>query len=255
MQNIDNLQYKTGLWQSIKDGAKICKYEFLMTRVLLILTCVLAVLIALFPLAKDENTIVFAVLGSLIYLGNLLFVVSYFLSAAISFYHGIFGRNAYLTHSLPISLDAMIIGKILVFLLWTGVFGALQIFLDIASGTFLFLNFGYTMNYAYAIMGVVWCAFTLAQLTYIFMIATLVHSRRSYTIVWGIVYYFGISMLLLICFGMIIGMIPDEFWEVIVNNTGNTILSALCVIVLPLVALSLVFYFICRVIINRKLSI
>lgn len=251
-----------GLWQAIKDGAKICKYEFLMSRVLLILTCILTILIALLiPFNKEDHPSILATLGTIIYLGFMVFVVSYFLSAAISFYHGIFGRNAYLTHSLPISLDAMIIGKILIFSLWACVFILELIFLDFVTGRIVMQGLIALFEYnflsaveAYTFMFALWFSSMLVQLTYIFMIATLVHSKRSYIVVWGIVYYFGISTIFSIVFGIIAAVITYNFWEWLFNGE-DMMIKLWCFMVLPCVVLSLVFYFICRVIISKRLSI
>lgn len=259
MQN--NLK-KQGFLKACKDGAKICKYEFSMSRVLLILTILITALITcFFPFREgvnDSGTIV-TTLSVILFFAFMIFGVSYFLSAAISFYQGIFGRTAYLTHSLPISLDAMLLGKIFIFVLWAFVFILELVYLDIVlnsnvmANSFEFLMRGdfsdfFGMN---VLFFTCWLGFVLFEITYIFMIATLVHTKRTFVIVWGIFYYFGIKVLLSIIYSVIMAFLPVGFYEWSMNNVMNFWIA----FILPIYILSLIWYFICRTIIQNKLSL
>ncbi|MWV61840.1 hypothetical protein DCO58_07405 [Helicobacter saguini] len=259
----DNFGYKSGFIQSLKDGAKICKYEFSMSRILVIITAVLTLFISLcFMMNENTQTAIKTTIGALIFFSFLIFLVSYFLSIAISFYQGIFGRTAYLTHSLPISLDAMLLGKTLIFVLWALVFFLELVFLDVATGGRVLISVVET----YEVIGVAsstamysylvcfWLSCLLAEIMYIFMIATLVHRKKTYVFVWGIMYYFALKIALSIITSLVAINLPDSFYMWLSEPTDLVWHLAL-VSIIPPVFFALVFYFICRKIIRDNLSI
>lgn len=260
----DDLEYKSGFMQSIKDGAKICKYEFSMSRILLIITAVVSIFITLLNIMRNGNIsgVVEFTLGVLIFFSFLIFSVCYLLSVAISFYQGIFGRTAYLTHSLPISFNAILLGKTFVFLLWALVFLMELVYLDLATGARVTLdliwdydNIGLasaTGIYCYIVT--FWLIWLLAEIMYIFMIATLVHKKKTYVFAWGIMYYFGIKIALCIVFVIITISLPYSFYEWL-SEPDNIFVNQWIITELPPAIMAVVFYFICMKIIRDRLSI
>ncbi len=227
------------------DSMKICKYEFLNSRVLLIVSIILTLLNLLVYIGKSGNNITYALLIIIQVFSFVTFAIAYVLSAAISFYHGVFGRHAYLTHSLPIDLDSMIVSKIFVFMLW-----ALVGFIEF--GLFVFaLSSGYDLieqelmniyNIKYYVLAL--CN-VLSELIYIFMIVAIIHRKKTHTLFFGFVTYFGIKVVLLILVASILAIMDDTI------QTEHATMVSYCFTTLCII----VYYYVCRYIIKNKLSL
>ncbi|RDU64049.1 hypothetical protein CQA53_08190 [Helicobacter didelphidarum] len=251
-ENIRDSQNYT-LVQSLKDAWKVCKHEFLMSRYLvlssgIILLCI--VCLAPFEINGYENKLFVGTIYVLLFFAFIIFAFSYFFSAAISFYQGIFGKNAYLTHSLPISLDAMLFAKIFIFLLWALIGGCEMIFLlwiikPISWTSMLFeMDIEDLEIVLFAIAQ--WISTTLFEITYIFMIAALIHRKKTFTMFYGILLYFLIKVALAILFAVIISSLPQ------LDHLSH---ARLWFTLVPIILLSILWYGICRVIIKNKLAL
>ncbi|RDU73352.1 hypothetical protein CQA66_01410 [Helicobacter aurati] len=236
----------------ITNGLKICKYEFLMSRILVILAIICTLLnICLFlsynAQASTHNEVSISIIVLLQIFAFMVFLIAYYLSAAISFYQGVFGKNAYLTHSLPILLDSILFSKILVFFLWACVgLAEFSLFCLILNdnndmiGRFFF----YGPDLFHICMFWFWTIFS--EITYIFMIAAIVHRKKTYTMVYGIVTYFAIKTLLFIIVVYITDYMLSERFN---PDFTMFIYEAL------LIVSSVLYYLVCRWIIKNKLSL
>ena len=106
-QQHTNNQFITFLYNIVK----ICKHEFLMSRILVVISLIIALCIVLLALSSNGKMLYYSSIIIFTSFAFLIFGISYFLSIAMSFYHGIFGKYAYLTHSLPITLDSILFAK------------------------------------------------------------------------------------------------------------------------------------------------
>lgn len=245
---------KPTLKTHILHALKICKYEFLMSRILIVIVCIINVINILLLLCDDKNTVVFFVLIFMQYFSFFVCGIAYLLSAAISFYQGVFGRQAYLTHALPISLETIICSKILIYFLWFLVIFASFIFAIYASASNTYF-IDYIIYSFHANNERVWnftlhfIAFTLLtaleEIVFIFMIVALVHRKKTYTLFIGILTYFGIKILLLIVGSVVEGFLPDRL------DTNDL----LALYYFGQFLLIVLFYFICHRIIKYKLSL
>ncbi|STQ86642.1 hypothetical protein LS73_002925 [Helicobacter muridarum] len=240
---------------------KICKHEFLLSRSLVIITIIstalniLLILLNNTPIKEQETLIGIIILLQFFTLGT--FVVAYYFSSAISFYHGLFGRNAYLTHSLPVSLNVILISKISIFMLWACV-GCIELLLFLACIDKIFYdklltNWIISISYAkatsqYSNMGeffsylsLYYFLLALSELTLIFMVAAIVHRIKSYTMIYGIIVFF------------IIQAIAFSFIGAVTEITSN--IKQIAIECVMLMTLSLIYYFICQWIIKNKLSL
>ncbi len=229
------------------DSVKICKHEFLSSRILLIITIIISVFNLLIMISK-ENNIVYALLILMQIFTFSIFFITYVLTAAISFYHGVFGKYAYFTHSLPIHLDSIIISKIFVFLLWAFI-GILEFgLLFVVTKTYdnLLNRLNVITNLDTLEYMLIFLILTLSELIYIFMITAIIHRKKTYTLLFGILTYFGIKILLMIIFALISSLFNDIAIE---YNNGKTMFY------LVNIFLTILYYSICRYIIKNKLSL
>lgn len=246
---IEKITLKTHVFHALK----ICKYEFLMSRILLIIVCIIT-FINILLLSVDKNAPTFIILIAMQYFAFIVCSIAYLLSAAISFYQGVFGRNAYLTHSLPISLETIICSKILIYFLWFLVIFISFIFAVYAGidktsfkhSLIYFLNADNKGAWNFVLHATTLTLLTaLEEIIFIFMVVALVHRIKTYTLLIGILTYFGIKTLLLIAGSVLQGFLPDTM------DTSDLVTRYyLCQLLL--IAL---FYFVCHRIIKYKLSL
>ena len=238
---------KPTLKTHVTHALKICKYEFLMSRILLIIVCIITFINILLLMQTDRNTATFIILVFMQYFSFFVCSIAYLFSAAISFYQGIFGKHAYLTHALPISLETIICSKILIYFLWFLVIFASFIFTLYASANYTFTSLydllgGMSVLHLIAII----LLSVLQEIVFIFMIVSLVHRKKTYTMLTGILTYFGIKILLIIISSTLLqGYLQN------INET-STLLIVYYIYQFLLIAL---FYFICHRIIKYKLSL
>ena len=241
----------------LRDMLKIIKHEFFMSRILIILSAILAAmsLLSMF-MSEDTKGGVVVAFSLIAFFAFGIFGIAYFLSAAGSFYHGIFGKNAYLTHSLPISLDSILLGKVLVFVLWAFVPMALLFAFDFLHGgnvtteVLRMVQLNNRQTYLYTGFLSIICMI-LHEITYIFMIAALVHKKKTHVMIWGIVYYFGIKVALNIIFSAVILNMPES----IIENLDEGSVSIQTLAILPQLILAAIYYIISRNIIKKSLSL
>ncbi|TLE11101.1 hypothetical protein [Helicobacter bilis] len=239
---------KTPLKTHISHALKICKHEFLMSRILLIIVCIIMAINLLIFINNDRHSATFYILIVIQWFAFFICSITYVLSAAISFYQGVFGKHAYLTHALPVSIESIIGAKILIYFLWFLVIFAAFIF-ALYAGTSGISQVGDLL--ALFQDALVWKIIpffilsVLQEIVFIFMVVALVHRKKTYTLFIGILTYFGIKVLLLILFGILSNLMPDNIEE-------NTILLLLYLYNILLLCL---FYFICHRIIKYKLAL
>ena len=235
---------------------KIFKHEFLMSRAMVILSIALLAFIGMLSLAINNNSGDLA-LTSLILICFYAFgvlVVTYFIVAIISFYHGVFGKNAYLTHSLPVGIDSIILSKIFVFTFWGAVIiFEFCLFAICLAGLNRYTDSGF--SYLYRELGgmdgiiktIVFYLFSLLnEIIYVFMIVAIVHRKKSWTLVYGIVIYFAIKILIILIYVFFI-------YNIISNGISMEFFTGYYMFIVSIIILSLIFYFITRYIITRKL--
>ena len=241
---------KTPLKTHISHALKICKHEFLMSRILLIIVCIIMVINLLILINNDPHSATFFILIGIQYFAFFICSITYVLSAAISFYQGVFGKHAYLTHALPVSIESIIGAKILIYFLWFLVIFAAFVFAlyagtsGISSIHDLLVFFKKTLDFIWRLIPL-FILSVLQEIVFIFMVVALVHRKKTYTLFIGILTYFGIKVLLLILFGILSNLMPDNIEE-------NTILLLLYLYNILLLCL---FYFICHRIIKYKLAL
>lgn len=236
---------------------KICKHEFLASRILGVIVCIIMAFNGLIALFHNTESVAFY---GLIMIQSFAFVVcgiAYVLSAAISFYQGIFGRHAPLMHALPVYIETIIGAKILIYFMWSLVllvaflmaiyvgFGGTQKWIQVILAVFKAMN-SQEWLYFWGIVGSLFLQ-VLHEIVFIFMVVALVHRIKTYMILVGIVSYFGLKVVLLIIevFGAM--MLPNSVME----NIG----SGLLVYSLYQIFWICVFYFVCHRIIKYNLSL
>lgn len=237
-QQHTNNQFITFLYNIVK----ICKHEFLMSRILVVISLIIALCIVLLALSSNGKMLYYSSIIIFTSFAFLIFGISYFLSIAMSFYHGIFGKYAYLTHSLPITLDSILFAKIFVFMLWSLVLIAESC----ALGFVLYNSVEYfkilKINISDILFAICnWFSWTLFEITYIFMITALVHRKKSFLFLHGIIIYFAIKILLSIIL-------------IIFIDKTNIDITRNIYIIMPLVC-SIVWYMVCKYILVYKLNL
>ena len=78
----------------------------------------------------------------------------------------------------------------------------------------------------------------LHEITYIFMIAALVHKKKTHVMIWGIVYYFGIKVALNIILSAVILNMPES----IIENLDEGSVSIQTLAILPQLILAAIYY-------------
>ena len=239
---------KTPLKTHISHALKICKHEFLMSRILLIIVCIIMAINLLILINNDRHSATFYILIVIQWFAFFICSITYVLSAAISFYQGVFGKHAYLTHALPVSIESIIGAKILIYFLWFLVIFAAFIFALYADTSGISQVGDLLALFQDALVWKIIPFFILSvlqEIVFIFMVVALVHRKKTYTLFIGILTSFGIKVLLLILFGILSNLVPDNIEE-------NTILLLLYLYNILLLCL---FYFICHRIIKYKLAL
>lgn len=236
---------------------KIGKHEFFASRVLGIIVCIIMALNVLIALFYDTQSVAFYGLLMMQYFAFVVCGITYVLSAAISFYQGIFGRHAPLMHALPVYIETIIGAKIFIYFAWSLV-------LFVVFATTIYVGFGGTERWIQMIRAVyenmdsqdwlyLWGVIgflllcVLHEIVFIFMVVALVHRIKTYRILVGIVSYFGLKIVLLIIGIFITMMVPDGMTE----GFGSTLFFS----ALYQVFWICVFYFVCHRIIKYNLSL
>ena len=239
---------KTPLKTHISHALKICKHEFLMSRILLIIVCIIMAINLLIFINNNPHSAAFFILIVIQWFAFCICSITYVLSAAISFYQGVFGKQAYLTHALPVSIESIIGAKILIYFLWFLVIFAAFIFTLYAGTKSIASIQNLLVLFQDALMWKIIPFFILSvlqEIVFIFMVVALVHRKKTYTLFIGILTYFGIKVVLLIFIGVLSNLLPDEIDE----NTALLLLYLYNILLLCL------FYFICHRIIKYKLAL
>ncbi len=239
---------KTPLKTHISHALKICKHEFLVSRILLIIVCIIMAINLLIFINNDPHSVAFFILIVIQWFAFFICSITYVLSAAISFYQGVFGKQAYLTHALPVSIESIIGAKILIYFLWFLVIFAAFIFTLYAGTKSIASIQNLLVLFQDALMWKIIPFFILSvlqEIVFIFMVVALVHRKKTYTLFIGILTYFGIKVVLLIFIGVLSSLLPDEIDE----NTALLLLYLYNILLLCL------FYFICHRIIKYKLAL
>lgn len=238
----------------ISHALKICKHEFFMSRILLIIVFIIAFINLLLLMCNKTDTTLFFILVLIQFFALIVCSIAYLLVVAISFYQGIFGKHAYLTHALPIRLETIICSKILICFLWFLVIFASLIFTiyAITNGTSFMDGFYYVSHSLgdkshilafHAIFLTILSA--LEEIVFIFMVVAIVHRKKTYMLLIGILTYFFIKILLLIIVAILMQFLPDT-----INSDVLIYVYYVCHILLILL-----FYSVCYMIIKYKLSL
>ncbi len=249
---------KPTLKTHIAHALKICKHEFLMSRVLVIIVCILIgidILILFTWDTRSSKTLFILSYGLLIMQYFTFFIcgITYVLSAAISFYQGIFGKQAYLTHALPVYIETIICAKILVYFLWFLIIFSvfiLTIYIFAMKNNIAWNSFVSLHSFIWFI--IMFVILILQEIVYIFMVVALVHRKKSYTLFIGILVYFTIKILIMIVGSLLFSLLLKlDFMQAYSNTFINTFIPICCFNVVLL----LLFYFVCHRIIKYKLSL
>lgn len=234
----------------ITHALKICKHEFLMSRILLIIVCIIMAINLLIFINSNPHSNTFYILLTIQYCAFLVCGITYVLSAAISFYQGIFGKQAYLTHALPVNIETIIGAKIFIYFLWfLVIFAALIFTLYVGTNSVSFIQellrlLKVNWNRIWILIALFMLS-VLQEIVFIFMVVALVHRKKTYTLLIGILTYFGIKVLLLIFSGILLNFLLDEMM----------ITTSWLLLYIYEIALLCVFYFICHRIIKYKLQL
>lgn len=226
----------------LRQALKICKYEFFMSRPLLLLGAFLVILACcsvFFDHDFGDFESSFSIIMGCAYLG---FTAFYYFSITTSLYHGFFGRNALLTHSLPVSLDSVLLAKIGIFTLWSFIaalsfYVSYHVSLDfsgiesVRDTTFVILI---------ALSGIVF------EITYVFAITAIVSLLHSFRVIVGIILYFGCKILFLVAIMQFAEAFPAQTIKFVLHPS---------LIVIASCGMSIINYGIIRFIITRKLSL
>ena len=218
---------------------KICKHDFLESRALIIMAIILTCANILF-LLNDESS-PFLIFAFILLLP--LFAVSCYFGMASNFHKKVFGKEAYFTHSLPVSIDCLLISKIIVFSIWELIIIAETVV------PIIILARKFDIYYEEAIYQLILSICTgLADTVLVFAIVSIVHKAKHPSSI-GILIYIATKIALMSMIAAIVKHNASDSFGILDLQS-----IAFSIFIFDL-AIIIASYALCRWIINNKLSL
>ncbi|RAX53889.1 hypothetical protein CCY99_05785 [Helicobacter sp. 16-1353] len=263
---------------------KVLKYEFLenLTSIILLNGILLALMLFIRLIVGNDNIVtlhwILALLVSIAPIGILCSIIFLTIIVIKSLYSRLFNTEGYLTLSLPVSLDSILISKIFVSSIWillSIIIFMIWVFLMAESLEINLLKAFFTLISQSKILYIIyylWIMFlwTIKPIVALLLTLTLLNIGKitRFKPLMGIIIFFVLMFLENLCFGFI----KMLFYEMVIDsgfryiNPSITILGTLinnstqinsivliesCITILII----LFYYFICRYLIKNKLEI